>query len=115
MVYINCTGQRMSAFCHFFVCVILFLLSQSMQLFYTFANCSHKLCSIKGSLSSTMSTCLLAINFYILKENSCKCLGTFEKENIILVKITELSKVVYRPIEVEFSSLLALLSMWETW
>lgn len=91
--------------------VALFPLSQSMQLFYTFANCSGRFCSIKETLSTTMSTCLLAINFYILKENSCKCLGTFEKENIILVKLIELSKVVYSPIEVEFSSLLASLSM----
>lgn len=96
MVYIKCTDQRMSGCC--LSCGFVSPVTIYAIVLYF---CSQKLCSTKETLSSTMSTCLLAINFYILKENSCKCLGTSEK-NIILVKLTELRQVVYSPIEVDF-------------
>ena len=85
MVYSSCAAQRMFG--------VLFLLLQSAQLFYTFATYSHELCCRKRTLSSTLSTRLLAIHFYTLKENSCKLLGTFEKESIFFVKFLELSNV----------------------
>lgn len=62
---------------------VLFLLLQSAQSLYTLATSSHELSCTKRTLSSTLSTCPLAINFYILKENSCKLLGTFEKESML--------------------------------
>lgn len=82
---------------------VLFLLLQSALLFYTFATYSHELSCTKRTLSSTLSTCLLGINFYILKENSCKLFGTFEKESIFC-EVPWTQQSLYSPIEVEFSN-----------
>lgn len=58
-------------------------LKSVQQLFYPFVFLYVPSHSIKGIQSSKISICPLIINFHKQKGNSCKFLGTLEKESII--------------------------------